>query len=310
MTSTKYHMPDHIKELRRQCLTGTDMAAISGYDPWRTLVDVWMEKKKKIEVNSFNERMEAGLRAEEMISEWYTDVTGIELVKTNFIQNGIYGGSPDRISRDNTRIIELKTAGVDKYHLWGDEGTDQVPMNYLIQTVWYMLLTETAKADIAVLIGGNDFRIYTIQKNEALEAKLKKLADRFWEKYVLGREIPPLTGSENVKAYLQESYKKGNGNVLEATPDIREKAEKLVALEEQIAELEEQAKTIRNQFRFIIGENEGIKGENLWIPWSTVKGAEYVEWEAVKEELNISEEVIKNHTKRKPDHRRLQVKVK
>jgi predicted phage-related endonuclease len=77
---------------------------------------------------------------------------------------------------------------------WGEEGTDQLPESYLIQSAWYAAVCDVPKVDIAVLIGGQDFRIYTYHRNKEFEDKLIKIACNFWYNHIEKR-IPPKCSS-------------------------------------------------------------------------------------------------------------------
>ena len=83
-----------------------------------------------------------------------------------------------------------KTASFTKAKEWGDSGTDQIPESYLIQVAHYAAISGANKIDIAVLIGGQDFRIYTYNKNKDLENKIIKIGVNFWNNHI-EKGIPP-----------------------------------------------------------------------------------------------------------------------
>jgi len=53
-----------------------------------------------------------------------------------------------------------------------------------------MAITECKSADLAVLIGNCDFRIYTIERDMRLEGLILSHALAFWHNHVLAK-IPP-----------------------------------------------------------------------------------------------------------------------
>jgi len=58
---------------------------------------------------------------------------------------------------DSGRLVEIKTArSADG---WGEAGTDEVPQEYLIQVQHYLAVTALPVADVAVLFGGQEFRL-------------------------------------------------------------------------------------------------------------------------------------------------------
>jgi predicted phage-related endonuclease len=63
------------------------------------------------------------------------------------------------------RLIECKISSAFSKSDWREAGTDQVPPLYLVQCAWYLAITECEAAGLAVLIGNNDFRIFTIERD-------------------------------------------------------------------------------------------------------------------------------------------------
>ena len=53
-----------------------------------------------------------------------------------------------------------------------------------------MAITECQSADLAVLIGNSDFRVYTIERDMELEGLILSHAQHFWHEHVLGKKPP------------------------------------------------------------------------------------------------------------------------
>ena len=96
----------------------------------------------------------------------------------------------DRWVGNKEYILECKTSHFYKMKQWGEQGTDNIPESYLIQVAYYASICDVPKVDIAVLIGGQDFRIYTYNRDKNLEEKLIKIACNFWHNHIEKR-IPP-----------------------------------------------------------------------------------------------------------------------
>lgn len=88
------------------------------------------------------------------------------------------------------RLLECKTSSVFNKNDWGEPGTDQVPPLYLVQCAWYMAITECEAADLAVLIGNADLRVYTIKRDLELESLILGHATHFWHEHVLSKTPP------------------------------------------------------------------------------------------------------------------------
>ena len=86
------------------------------------------------------------------------------------------------------RIVEAKTAGAWAKE-WGDEGTDEVPDNYVIQCQHQMLVTGADAVDLAVLIGGQRFRLFEVKRNEDLIGVVLGRCLEFWR--CVASKTPP-----------------------------------------------------------------------------------------------------------------------
>jgi predicted phage-related endonuclease len=131
-------------------------------------------------------------------------------------------------------ILECKTAHFMKSKDWGEEGTDQLPESYLIQSAWYAAVCDVPKVDIAVLIGGQDFRIYTYHRNKEFEDKLIKIACNFWYNHIEKR-IPPKCSS---LADTFNLFPVGNHKELTASETITQKIYELKTLRDQESSLQ------------------------------------------------------------------------
>ncbi len=126
-------------------------------------------------------------------------------------------------------------------------GTDQIPESYLVQVAFYASICDIPKVDIAVLIGGQDFRIYTYARNKELEDKLIKIACNFWYNHIEKR-IPPkcINTRDTFNLFPQSNY-----HEIVAENNIMKKLEELKAAKEEevrIADTIEKLKTDIQEF--------------------------------------------------------------
>ena len=186
-------MPITTKQLeaRRDHIGASDVPAILGLSPWKTAHDVWADKCGLLEPSEAGEAAEAGNMFEDGVLAKAEQTLG-KLIRNQY-----------RVAPDNLPIasnldalvvegregvsragenVESKTAGlfgplVDR---WGDEGTDEVPEMYIVQTQVQMLCAETDVTHLQAFLGGRGFQLYRIIRNEEL---IKILTDRcvtFW----------------------------------------------------------------------------------------------------------------------------------
>lgn len=184
-------MIDHVSraamlEMRRKSVGASDSAAVLGLSRWKTALHVYLEKRGELPEGGMSEPARWGLMLEDVVAEAYRERAGV-----NYVPFETIGTRPDlpllHACYDRIAVppegppypVELKTAreaGPD----WGEEGTDQVPQEYLIQVQHQLLVSRAERADLAVLIGGQDFRVYSFRPSEAIHLAIVKAAADFW----------------------------------------------------------------------------------------------------------------------------------
>jgi len=218
---------------RKNYLGGTDLAAIAGLNPYRTALDVYLDKTSDDISEETNAAMRWGTLLEDVVAKAYSEDTGYDLeIEPNTIYHPEYkflGANIDRWADNKRRILECKTASFLKAKEWGDLGTDQIPESYLIQNATYSAVCNVPVVDTAVLIGGQDFRIYTYERNRELEHKLIKIACNFWHNHIEKR-IPPKCVSTRDTFNL---FPQSNHHEIVAESNIMEKWEQLKAAKEE-----------------------------------------------------------------------------
>lgn len=180
-------------ERRRTGIGGSDAAAAIGISPWKTPFSLWLQKVgEEAETLHETEPMRWGTLLEPIIAAEYARRTGRVLERnTEMLRHPNFGwmiAHLDATVIGENRIVEVKTARDGRY--WGPPGTDEVPMTYLMQAHHYLVITGAAVCDIAVLIGGSDFRIYEIPADDEIAGMVIDHEATFW-RYVEQREPPP-----------------------------------------------------------------------------------------------------------------------
>jgi putative phage-type endonuclease len=189
-------------ERRRTGIGGSDIAAILGLSKYKTAYDVWLDKRGEAPPEDEHEKpwLYWGAVLEEVVAKEYSIRFGRKVQRVN--AQLIYPPAPFAVAnidravinpeiRGNVRwidgrlttdrLLECKTANGFAANLWGEQGTDQVPESYLCQVQWYMGITGARYADVAVLIGGSDYRTYTVEADAGLFSDMLTEAEAFWK---------------------------------------------------------------------------------------------------------------------------------
>jgi len=254
---------------RTKYIGGSDIGAILGLSRFKTPLEIWMEKtgKELKRVDSLPLRF--GSFAEEFVASEYSHSTGFELLHDEsahihpdhsfmsaHIDRFVLG---DKLGNDSvkrpSRILECKTANPFASSEWGEVGSDEVPMSYLCQCVWYMAITGLEQCDLAVLFGNSDFRIYEIARDKALEEIVIQKAITFWDDYVLKDTPPPAISI----ADCQILFSKGNPDKsVEATLETVDLTKRLHLINSEIEVREEEVLSIKQLIMNQMGEAETL----------------------------------------------------
>jgi len=268
---------------RTKYIGGSDIGAILGLSRFRSPLEVWMEKTGKETKKLDSLPLRFGSFAEEFVASEYARATGFKLIHDESIyihpEHAFMSAHIDRFVLEGgdpspTRILECKTAHPFSSGDWGEVGSDEVPMSYLCQCIWYMAITNINQVDLAVLFGNSDFRIYTINRDLGLENTVLEKASLFWNDYVL-KDTPPPAQSE---ADCQTLYSKGDPKKsLEAQSETLELAKRMTLLNSEIGTREEAISSIKQAIMNQMGEAETL----------TYQGKVLATWKAPKPSFRL-----------------------
>lgn len=217
---------------RRTGVGGSDVAAILGLSKYKTPLQVYQEKRGEIEPQADNDAMRWGRYLEPVVRQAYADETGNEVrVIDQLVRHPIYEhmiANLDGFVIPETgprRVFEAKTARTADG--WGEPGSDQIPQPYLLQVQHYMAVTGFVVADVAVLIGGSDFRLYEVPEDRELQDMLCDACTEFWGRVKAGEPPEPQTYADVIARYGRASRTDAamaDADVLDALKHRRELA--------------------------------------------------------------------------------------
>ena len=263
-------------EQRRRGIGGSDVAAIMGLSPWKSPLEVWMEKTGKMDSPdlSGNEPVAMGNELEGDVLEMYkrrhpkSRVQRVNAVLSSVARPWAQA-SLDGIVRDHELgwgVLEIKTGSRES------EWTDGVPLHYLTQVTHYLSVTGYPFADVAALIGdyGLHYHEYRVMRDDDDLQAVVESVDEFWADYVEKDAMPPYISSlpSEGKA-LHELYKHSDG---EMEPRDAERTEKLAALmlnlSAKVQESTSQKLAASNELKRLVGEHKGIITPEYVITWA------------------------------------------
>jgi putative phage-type endonuclease len=203
---------------RRNGLGGSDSAAALGLSPWKTALELWAEKSGQITAPAeISEPMRWGNLLEPVIRQEYAERTG----RTVVVPPETLVHPTHKWMRANVdgiaevaRLFEAKTARTADG--WGEPGSDEIPQPYLIQVQHYLHVTAFPVADVAVLIGGSDFRLYEVPADRELQDMIVDGEAEFWRRVESGEPPEPDFGSDRALDFVRRMFPGTNGERITA----------------------------------------------------------------------------------------------
>jgi putative phage-type endonuclease len=158
--------------IRRTGVSGSDVAAIVGVSKWSSALAVWAKKLGKIDDHvEKNEPMEWGTILEPVIRDHFSALTGWPVIEVGTYRNTERPwqiANPDGliVKDGKLALLEVKTARYEDDWIipsLGEIGSAAgVPRYYRTQVQHYLDTLSIDEAYVAVLFGGQRFRIYHV----------------------------------------------------------------------------------------------------------------------------------------------------
>lgn len=289
-------------EQRLNYVTGTDAGIICGVNPYKTRLQLWMEKTRSIKQEEVNNRfVKAGNYLEPVISRWFCDETklSVNTNKNNLIihpEHDFIAGNIDGFIENENLVFEAKTSAYG--HGFGPQGSFEMPDHYLCQLAHYVACTNADGGILCVLIGGNDLRWYHYERDEALEAMIISKEKEFWELVKSGTKPEPQTVEDIELMYGKISQ----CSAISADTETLEAAYELAEVRDKIDEYTSKQKALENKIKIYMGINDTLVSNNSKIAtWKSTKASVVLDSKKLqKEKPEIYNEYL---TKREPTRR-------
>lgn len=306
------------KLARRKGIGGSDAAAILGFSPWKSPMDVYLDKTGMAEEPDANRQflLELGQQLEPVIARLYERETGKHLQQPSpalwhHSKHPVLLGTPDRIIAGE-RGVELKSENQFQNE-FGEPGTDQVPYHYLIQCAHYMALSNMPAWDVALLKSGASFAIYTIHRDLELEEFIISELLLWWESHIVAQKPPDVDSSDAWKRYLRQKFPSNILPIKSTDSAVMDDIRRLAASRLALEHWDEEKTEIENRLKLAIGEHEGFAGDFGKLTWRKAKDSQAIDYERAFNYLashsgiapDMLEVMLSNFTVTRPGSRRL-----
>ena len=295
---------------------GTGMSAVTGANPYIMPMDFWLRATGQADPVPDNLAMQLGRHYEPVVANIFQGANDNYDVRYNFsgtdapcrVMDQEYDfiqGSPDRILFQGgvpVAGLEIKTASCFTKNNWGESGSGDVPMHYLVQCLHYMGLTGLHDWRLAVLFlddgQPNEYRSYQLHFDEEVWQYMREEAVKFWKQYVEPVVAPPMgeTVGETTIQYFRKKYP-ADVKPMEMANDAETiLITQLIDAQTELKNLEQQVEVYKASLMNAIGDRQGLTSSVGKVTWKKSKDREVTDWKAVAEALDAPEELIKEHT--------------
>jgi putative phage-type endonuclease len=244
---------ERILEERKTGIGGSDVAAILGLSRYATPVDVWLEKIGRGEPKEETEAMHFGNALEAVIADKYARRNSVKLMEPSEMfrhpEHPFLTANPDRLIYHEHAVLECKNASSFKSSEWGPEGTDEIPVEYLLQSAHYRFVMNLDYVAIAVLLGGNTYRQYRYVENKDLEERMVGKLIQFWKENVEPKREPVPKTRRDVEALLRPSDR-----ILEVDKNLKATFERLSECKRDKKQLENEISKLEDEICVGLGE--------------------------------------------------------
>ena len=277
--------------VRRQGIGGSDAAAAVGLNPYQSQLELWMIKTGRFSEDSPDEsemkpdidsKMYWGKILEPIVAQHYTKVTGRKVRKVNAI---LQHADSDKswmlanidyrvVGSDEVQLLECKTAGEYGAKLW----KDGVPEYVQCQVQHQLAVTGLQAADVCVLICGQQLKIYRIERDEELIAKLIELERLFWQ-YVQSNIPPCADGSESSGVALRCLFPQDYGQTVDFSSNTHVSSlfDSLINTRKQLSFYQQQEEFYKQLLQQNLGDASYAQFAQGTISWKKAKDSVYLD---------------------------------
>jgi putative phage-type endonuclease len=248
-------------QARKSGIGGSDMAAIMGLSPWKTAAEVYYEKRGEMIEEDIGEKEVVifGNLLEDVVAGEYARRNNVKVERRNDMFR--HKNHPFMLANIDRKVVgvrkglECKTG--DKYTTknWGEAGTDEVPEYYYIQGAHYMEVMGYNEWDFAVVLGGNDYRDYHIERDPELGELIIESAATFWDGVQNG--IPPEIDFEHSSTpdMLKRLYPGTTGKTIELNENLEAWHQVKLDADAEVKRYSAVSEAAKNRILAAIGDN-------------------------------------------------------
>ena len=311
VASTMNMTRDEWLAIRTKGIGSSDAAAAIGLSSYKCALSLWLEKtgRQPSEDLSNKEAVVWGTVLEPVVAKMYAERTGRKVRRVNAVlqhpEHAFMLANLDRevITEDGTGVLEIKTAGFYSAQLW----EDGVPVAYQCQVLHQLAVTGHAWADVAVLLGGQEFRIYRIERDDDKIADLIQREAQFWS-CVTEDQQPEPDASDDAERALLSLFPADNGQTLDFTEsgEFNNLFAELLKIRHSKEDIEQQESVLKHRIQAALGSATAAIFQQGKVTWRKAKDRLVPDLDKLSQE---HPELLQQYAKAIPGARRFTIQT-
>ncbi len=240
---------------RSQWIGGSDAAAVLGVSPYRTPLELWMEKtgqRQEVIDAEQQRRFDRGHKLEPfirdmVIAKLQDEGNQVELLAINQRytdpEHPFLACEIDFELMLNGEHINCDAKSVTGFarKKWGEVDTEDVPIEYAAQFMHGLMVTGRKTCLVAALRSFDDVDIYWTRRDDETVAGMRPKLVSFWLDHVQTGVAPDPMKFTDITALFHTD----NGAAVEATQDIADKVAQFREVKARIKEFEEAEEALK-----------------------------------------------------------------
>lgn len=248
------------RELRKSGIGGSDQPILMGLEtPFNTPDPYTLYLGKRGEITlpeRFTEWTSWGDLMEEPIATAYAERAGVTLQRDNKTYRSkerpyMLGHVDRRIVGQPRKRLEVKQS-MHRF-LWGQDGTADVPAYVYAQCQHYIYTLELDEMDVAALLAGSDFRMYTLPRDEKFISLMLDISDEFWDRVENGIPPEPVWQSKAITDLLTYLYPGTDGSIIQLPDSAQNWSDLMKEAKAKASEYDAVVTGCRNHLRMLMG---------------------------------------------------------
>ena len=211
--------------MRKAGIGGSDCAAAVGLSRWKSPFQLWSEKSDRIVPTKAGQAAYWGSLLEPLLrAEVAKRMPEAEVRECPFFlrskEHPYMLANLDgyvKNSDGSFSVLEIKTANA---FAAVQDWQNGLPIEYYCQVMHYMAVTGMSSAYVAVLLGGNQFEIQKIDRDEDMIQHIIQMEEHFWYEYMLKDTPPDATAKDN--EILGQLYPRSEEKAIEMPTTARD----------------------------------------------------------------------------------------